>query len=74
MSLLTDNKLQSKFGTQRINSRIKFLDIITEPVLATFEKEPFAIWWKKLLEHFLYLEKKIDLSLVMWFDAPESTI
>ena len=38
-----DNKLQSKFGTKRIESRVRSLEMTTEPVPATFGREPSAI-------------------------------
>ena len=37
-----DNRLQSKFGTKRIESRVRSLETI-ELVPVTFEREPSAI-------------------------------
>ena len=38
-----DNRLQSKFGTKRIESRVRSLEMTIELVPVTFEREPSAI-------------------------------
>ena len=72
MSLLIDDRLQSKFGTKRTKSRVKFFEIIIESVLVTFERDPSTILIVKFSWHGLYLWKIVAFP-VIWSDALKST-
>ena len=64
VSLLIDNRLQSKLGTRRTELRVRSLDSTTEPVPATFDSEPSAIRTVKLFGHGLYIEKIVASPVI----------
>ena len=73
MSLLIDNRLQIKLGTSSTKLRARSFDITSEPILVTFDSDPFAILIVKLFGHALYVSN-IVASLIMWSNASKSMI
>ena len=57
VSLLIDNRLQSKLGTRRTELRVRSFDSTTRPILETFDSEPSAIQTVRLFGHELYVSK-----------------
>jgi len=60
VSLLTDNKLQEKFGTCSTSWMVNRGDKTIEPFPATAKREPAATLVFKFLAHGLYEENKLD--------------
>ena len=73
MSLLIDNRLQSKLGTRRIELRVRSFNSTTEPIPTTFDNEPFAISTVRLFGHEIYVSK-IVVSPIIWSDAPPKSM